>query len=77
MKDKLDIASAVFALFAAGFWFLSAYGKLPLNLIYLGTVPEADPFYAALKYSADMNTWAALFSGCSATCIFLKMLFPK
>ena len=75
MKLKLDIASALFALGAAIFWFLSAYGTLPHNLIYLGTDPEADPFYSAIKHGAEMNTWAAALSGCSALCIFFKVLF--
>ena len=73
MNRKLDIGSALFALIAAGFWYLSAYGTLPHNLIYLGSDPEADPFYHAIKFSAEMNTWAAFFSGCSAICIFLKV----
>ncbi len=78
MKVRLlDIASASFAFLAAFFWFLSAYGKLPQNLIYLGSDPEADPFYSAIKYSAGMNTWAAVLSGCSALCIFLKVFFPN
>jgi hypothetical protein len=50
MKVRLlDITSASFAFLAAFFWFLSAFGKLPQNLIYLGSDPEADPFYSAIK----------------------------
>ena len=75
MKDKLDFASAIFAFVAAVFWFLSAYGKLPPMLSYWDSTPENDPFYSAVKYGATMNRWAALLSGCSAACIFLKIFF--
>jgi hypothetical protein len=68
---------AVFALAAAIFWFLSAYGKLPPIVTYWGGAPESDPFYQALKFSARMNTIAAICSGCSATLFGVRLLwFP-
>jgi hypothetical protein len=51
------------------FWFCSAYGKLPPIVPYLGYTPSDDPFYLAIKFSAEMNKWAAGFSGLSALCV--------
>jgi hypothetical protein len=53
---------AVFALIAAIFWFLSA-GESPPMVTYWGSTPDADPFYKAVKFSAEMNKLAAGFSG--------------
>jgi hypothetical protein len=72
MEKWLDISIAIFALFAAVFWLLSAYGPLPQMVTYLGWTPEWDPFYSALRFSAKMNTCAALLSGLSAFCLFIK-----
>jgi hypothetical protein len=68
----LDIGMAIFAFFAAVFWFLSAYGDLPQMVTYLGWTPAADPFYSAIRFSAHMNTWAAVLSGLSALCMSIK-----
>ncbi len=76
MQIFLDIGAALFALLGAGFWFLSAYGKLPPIIPYYDATPANDPFYMAVKFSAKMNRWAALFSGLSALCIFFKFLAP-
>ena len=73
MKNTLDLASAAFAFFAAIFWFVSAYGKLPPMIAYWDSTPESDPFYKAVKFGAKMNRWAAGLSGLSALCIFLKL----
>jgi len=73
MQEYIDIAAAVCAFIAASFWFLSAYGKLPPLLSYYGSVPDNDPFYLAVKFSAIMNKYAAGFSGMSALCMGLKL----
>jgi len=61
IEKWLDIAAAIFALVAAAFWFVSAYGKLPPMITYWGATPEADAFYQAVKFGALMNRWAAAF----------------
>jgi hypothetical protein len=66
MRRLLDAGTAIFALVAAAFWFLSAYGNLPPMVTYWDSTPESDPFYQAVKFSARMNTYAALASGVSA-----------
>jgi hypothetical protein len=43
---------------------------------YWDFVPERDPFYRAVKFSARMNRWAAGFSGLSALCMGIE-LFAK
>ena len=68
MHQRLEIGAAFFAFLAAFFWFLSSYGKMPPMVDYWDSVPETDPFYLAVKFSARMNKWAALFSGLSALC---------
>ena len=65
----MEIGAAFFAFLAAVFWFLSSYGKLPAMVDYWDSVPETDPFYLAVKFSAQMNKWAAIFSGLSALCV--------
>jgi hypothetical protein len=69
MTRCFDIATAVFALLAAIFWFLSAHGKLPPMVSYLDRAPKNDPLYVALKFSASMNTIASVLSGLSALCV--------
>jgi hypothetical protein len=76
MEKWLDIGAAVFAIIAAIFWFLSAYGKLPPMMTYWGSTPEADPFYQAVKFSANMNTCAAGSSGLSAFLMGIKLFIP-
>jgi hypothetical protein len=66
----LDTGTAVFAFLAAVFWFLSAAKKLPPMVTYWDSAPETDPFFVAVRFSAKMNTRAALFSGLSALCAF-------
>ena len=68
----LDLGASAFALLAAAFWFSSAYGKLPPMLTYWDSVPENDPFYKAVKFSAQLNRWAAGFSGLSAMCFSIE-----
>jgi hypothetical protein len=60
MNRWIDVAAAVFALLAAVFWFLSAAGKLPPMVAYYDKTPDTDPFYQAVRFSAFMNTIAAL-----------------
>jgi hypothetical protein len=73
MEKWLDVGSAVFALMAAFFWFLSAHGKLPPMVSYWDSAPETDPFFQAVKFSALMNTWAAGFSCLSAFLFGIKL----
>jgi hypothetical protein len=77
MERWLDVGAAVLAIAAAVFWFLSAYGKLPPIVTYWGQAPTSDPFYSAVKFSAEMNRWAALLSGLSASCMGLKLFLPS
>jgi hypothetical protein len=63
MHHCLNIVAALSAFAAAIFWFLSAYGKLPPIIPYCDAVPEHDPFYRAIKFSARMNRCAAGLSG--------------
>ncbi len=63
-----NIAAAVFAGIAAAFWFMSAYRDLPQIATFWVSTPIDDPFFQGLRFSARMNTWAALFSGLSAVC---------
>lgn len=76
MEKRLDIGAAIFALIAAVFWFLSAYGKLPPMVTYFDSTPQSDPFYSAMRFSAEMNTWAAFLSGLSAPCLGIKLFIP-
>jgi hypothetical protein len=74
----LDIAAAVLAFAAAVFWFLSAAGKLPPIVAYWDRTPDTDPFYRAVKFSALMNSIAAILSGLSALAFAIKLFFfPK
>ena len=66
MAKWLNISAAVAALLASVFWFVSAYGKLPPMVSYWDYAPPTDPFYKAVKFSANMNRIAALLSGISA-----------
>jgi hypothetical protein len=43
---------------------------------YWGSTPDADPFYKAVKFSAEMNKWAAGFSGLSALLMGIKLFIP-
>ena len=73
MKGYLDLATALFALAAAVFWF-QASGTLPPMLSYWGAVPPTDPHRQAVARSARFNSIAALLSGLSAACAFLSYL---
>jgi hypothetical protein len=75
MSRWMDVAAAVFALLAAVFWFLSAAGKLPPIVAYWDRTPDSDPFYQAIRFSALMNTIAALCSGVSAALFGIKLFF--
>ena len=70
------MGAALFALVAAFFWFRSAYGKPPPMVTYWGSAPSVDPFYQAVKFSAEMNRVAAAFSGASALCMGVKLFVP-
>ena len=69
----MEIGAATFAFIAAVFWFLSAYGKLPLMTTNWGAMPESAPFFQAMFYSAQMNTLAAIASGNSALLVAARL----
>lgn len=74
MNDWLDRATALFALAASGFWFASAWGRLPrMDGMIWGQVPETNPFYRAISFSVRMNKIAAGLSGLSALCAGVKL----
>jgi len=77
MTRFFELAAAFFAIIAAGFWFISAYGKLPPIIAYWDATPANDPFYMAVKFSAAMNRWAAGFSGLSALCVFVSIITKR
>ncbi len=77
MKTWLDGVAALTAFVAAVFWFLSAYGKVPPLVAYWDQAPDTDPFVMAVKYAAQMNRWAAGFSGVSALCLGLGMVVKR
>ena len=74
MEFWLDAGAVVFAIGAAIFWFLSAYGELPPMVAYWDATPENDPFRMATTFAAKMNRWAAGFSGASALCMAMKIM---
>ena len=73
MGKWLDIAAALFAFVGAVFWFLSAYGKLPPMVTYWGGAPKSDLFFQAVRFSARMNTCAAIASGISALLLGVRI----
>jgi hypothetical protein len=73
MRDRymiilgLNAGAALIAFVAAGFWFISAAGKIPKSdKTYGGFLDTPDAIISALKYSAKWNRLAALFAGFSA-----------
>ena len=77
METWLDVAAAVFAIGAAIFWFLSAYGDLPPMVAYWDAAPPSDPLSRAIKFSAKMNQWAAGLSGLSALLMAIKIVAAR
>ncbi len=67
----------VLAFIAAVFWFVSAKGRLPPMGPYWDAAAPSDPFHVAAKFSARMNSWAAVFTGLSALHMGLKLLGLK
>jgi hypothetical protein len=76
MEKWLDLGAAISAFAAAIFWFLSASGQLP-PITYLGFSPPNDPFAIAMRFTAHMNSCAAVFSGISALCWGVKAVYTK
>ncbi len=72
----LTLISALAALGAAIFWFLSAWGELPPMLTYWDKAPPSDPLYRALHSGVRMNRIAAAFSGCSALAFCAATVVP-
>jgi hypothetical protein len=66
----MALASGIFALIAAVFWFISAATPPPPMVTYWGSAPPSDPFFASIVFGGNMNRWAAFFSGLSALCGF-------
>jgi hypothetical protein len=60
MARIFEIAAALFAVVAAAFWFLYAYGELPQMAAYWDAAPVDE--------AAIMTSWAAGLSGASALC---------
>ena len=61
----LDRGSIGAALAAALFWWLSARVHLPAPKPYWTETPDDDPFFMALRHSANLNSVAAVFAGLS------------
>jgi hypothetical protein len=74
MGRIFEIAAALFAVVAAGFWLLSVYGEMPQMATYWDMSPVDDPLLAALGGAAIMTSWAAGFSGASALCAAARLL---
>jgi hypothetical protein len=68
----LDLATALFALAAAIFWFLASYATLPPMLPYFDAVPASDAYRQAVEHSAWLNSVAAALSGCAALFAFFR-----
>jgi hypothetical protein len=77
MEFWLDVGAAVFAIGAAIFWFISAYGELPPMVTYWDAAPSTDPLHMAIKFAARMNRWAAGLSGLSAVCMAIKIMVAR
>jgi len=77
MDIYLNIAAAVFALIAAVFWWRSACRKLPPfpSMVY-DFDPNKDPFFLAVRFSANMNKIAAGSSFISAVCVAILLVLP-
>jgi hypothetical protein len=68
-----SIVSAVAALFAALFWFLSSADKLPAILEYWEPTDD-DPVLRALQHGIHMSRIAAIFAGLSAVAMAVGTL---
>jgi hypothetical protein len=62
-----EVAAALFAVVAAVFWSLFAFGELPQMM------PVADPEFA-VNGLALMTSWAAGLTGAAALCAGLRLL---
>jgi hypothetical protein len=72
MIDVVDfgwnMGGALFAFLAAGFWFASARGKVPIVDLTWGGIGKTDEeIISAMKYSAKLNSIAAVSAGISAS----------
>jgi hypothetical protein len=74
MGRIFEIAAVLFAVVAAVFWVLSAYGELPQMAAHWDMAPVDDPLLAALGGAAIMTSWAAGFSSASALCAAARLL---
>ena len=63
----LEVTAALFAVMAAVFWSLSAFGELPQ------VMPEADLEFAVGGLTL-MTSWAAGLSGAAALCVGARLL---
>lgn len=60
--NACDFVSAITALLAAGFWFMSAAVRIPPTPVALDLDAKSDALSKALRHSARLNAWAAGFS---------------
>lgn len=73
MQQALNVLTGLSALIAAILWFWAASDALPRMKSYYDSAPPDDPFYVAVKRSAKLNAWAAVFTGLSAFLAFVKI----
>jgi hypothetical protein len=66
MARIFEIAAVLFAVVAAVFWSLYAFGKLPQMVAYWDAAPVDE--------SAIMTSWAAGFNSASALCAAVSFL---
>ena len=67
----LDLATALAAFAAAGFWFWSAATPIPrLSIPYGGQISDESPWPNAMRKVAVRSRWAAGFAGVSALFAF-------
>jgi hypothetical protein len=67
MARLLELAGAVAAIVAAGFWFISANGEVPQMLAYWDGVPA----------KAQLDRWAAGFGGLSALFVAARLFLSR
>jgi len=77
MTKWLELGAGLTALIAAVFWFLSAYGEVPPVVSYFDRAPDSDPLMVAMRSSANMNRWAAAFSGVSAMLVSVSLFLRE
>ena len=74
----LNVLSAMLALLAAVFWFLSSRPKLPDRVpsLYGESSPEQQQVLGALRAQSRLSAWGAIAAGLAALCQAGAMLLP-